>query len=55
LFWLSGKPKVKCFESALLSIHRTLRLMPREGHSLPLRSQPIHKSQRSKHRVSLKL
>ena len=24
MFWLSGKPKVKCFESALLSIHRTL-------------------------------
>jgi len=24
LFWLSGKPKVKCFESALLSIHKTL-------------------------------
>ena len=24
MFWLSGKPKVKCFESALLSIHAPL-------------------------------
>ena len=29
MFWLSGKPKVKCFESALLSIHRTCALSMR--------------------------
>jgi len=27
LFWLSGKPKVKCFKPALLSIHGTLGLI----------------------------
>ena len=37
MFWLSGKPKVKRFESALLSIHRTLAFIFITAHMYKLK------------------